>query len=92
MILKVKYDNIKHDHKPLEQQHEGDSGFDVRANMSGIIKPGEIILVKTGIYLEIEDGYEVQVRPRSGLALKQGVTICNAPGTIDAKNLISHMC
>ena len=82
--LGVKYVNIIHDKKPLDRQHDGDSGFDVRANESGIIKPGEIRLVHTGIYLEIQPGYEVQVRPRSGLALKQGVTICNAPGTIDA--------
>ena len=82
--LGVKYVNIIHDKKPLDRQHDGDSGFDVRANESGIIKPGEIRLVHTGMYLEIQPGYEVQVRPRSGLALKQGVTICNTPGTIDA--------
>lgn len=84
MTLGVKYVNITHGEKPLERQHDGDAGFDVRANESGIIKPGEIRLVHTGIYLEIQPGYEVQVRPRSGLALKQGVTVCNTPGTIDA--------
>jgi dUTP pyrophosphatase len=84
MTLGVKYVDITHSEKPLERQHDGDAGFDVRANESGIIKPGEIRLVHTGIYLEIQPGYEVQVRPRSGLALKQGVTICNTPGTIDS--------
>ena len=84
MTLGVKYVDIVHNEKPLDRQHNGDAGFDVRANESGIIKPGEIRLVHTGIYLEIQPGYEVQVRPRSGLALKQGVTICNTPGTIDA--------
>lgn len=84
MTLGVKYVDIIHNEKPLDRQHDGDAGFDVRANESGIIKPGEIRLVHTGIYLEIQPGYEVQVRPRSGLALKQGVTICNTPGTIDS--------
>ena len=84
MTLGVKYVDIVHNEKPLDRQHDGDAGFDVRANESGIIKPGEIRLVHTGIYLEIQPGYEVQVRPRSGLALKQGVTICNTPGTIDS--------
>jgi dUTP pyrophosphatase len=84
MTLGVKYVDIVHNEKPLDRQHDGDAGFDVRANESGIIKPGEIRLVHTGIYLEIQPGYEVQVRPRSGLALKHGVTICNTPGTIDS--------
>ena len=92
MKLKALYKGVFHNYNPLERQHEGDSGFDVRANESGIIKPGEIKLIHTGIYLDIEEGYEVQVRPRSGLALKNGITILNAPGTIDAKNLMYHMC
>ena len=83
VVLKVKYVDIKHDKNPLERQHEGDAGFDVRANESGIIKPGEIRMVHTGIYLETERGWEVQVRPRSGLALKNGITVFNTPGTID---------
>jgi len=49
-----------------------------------IITPGEIKLIPTGISLAIPDGYEAQVRPRSGLALKKGISIVNAPGTIDA--------
>ena len=48
------------------------------------IAPGQRIAVPTGVYLEIPEGYEAQVRPRSGLALKHGVTVLNAPGTIDA--------
>lgn len=63
---------------------EGSAGADIMANESGLIKPGEIKLVKTGIFLEIPEGYEAQVRPRSGLALKYGVTVLNAPGTIDS--------
>jgi dUTP pyrophosphatase len=84
MTLGVKYVDIAHGEKPLDRQHDGDAGFDVRANESGIIKSGEIRLVHTGIYLEIQPGYEVQVRPRSGLAIKNGVTVWNSPGTIDA--------
>jgi dUTP pyrophosphatase len=48
------------------------------------VNPGERVLAKTGLYVEIPIGYEIQVRPRSGLALKQGITVLNTPGTIDA--------
>ena len=62
------------------------AGLDVRANHSESIelKPLARVLVKTGLFLEIPEGYECQVRPRSGLALKKGITVLNSPGTIDA--------
>ena len=62
------------------------SGFDVRAQLSAPVqvKPGERVLVPTGLSFEIPAGYEVQVRPRSGLAWKNGITMVNSPGTIDA--------
>lgn len=62
------------------------AGVDLRANLSEniILKPLERALVKTGLFLEIPSGYEAQVRPRSGLALKQGISVLNSPGTIDA--------
>ena len=62
------------------------AGLDLRAflNEKVFLEPGERKLINTGLYLEIPDGYEAQVRPRSGLALKNGVTVLNAPGTIDA--------
>jgi len=62
------------------------SGMDVRAAVEEpvTLRPGEITLVPTGLRVAISPGYEVQVRPRSGLALKSGVTIVNTPGTIDA--------
>ena len=62
------------------------AGSDVRANISEAItiKPLERVLVPTGLYVEIPQGYESQVRPRSGLSAKFGVTVLNAPGTIDA--------
>lgn len=62
------------------------AGMDLRANIDGeiMLKPMERALVKTGLYLEIPVGYEAQIRPRSGLAIKKGITIVNSPGTIDA--------
>lgn len=62
------------------------AGMDLRANINEAISllPQERILVKTGLHLEIPQGYEAQVRPRSGLALKNGITVLNSPGTIDA--------
>lgn len=65
---------------------EGASGADVRAEIAEeiVIAPGESKLIPSGIFAEIPSGYEIQVRPRSGLALKHSVTILNTPGTIDA--------
>lgn len=62
------------------------SGMDVCAAVEQplTLQPGDIRLVPTGIYVSIPPGYEIQVRPRSGLALKHGLTIVNAPGTIDS--------
>lgn len=62
------------------------AGMDLRANLNEAItlKPLERILVPTGLFIELPQGYEAQVRPRSGLALKKGITVLNTPGTIDA--------
>ncbi len=62
------------------------AGMDIRANIDSplTIKPFERALIKTGLYLEIPIGFECQVRPRSGLAFKKGLTVLNSPGTIDA--------
>ena len=62
------------------------AGMDLRANLSEsrILKPLERSIVGTGLFIELPIGYEAQVRPRSGLAAKQGITVLNAPGTIDA--------
>ncbi|MCD7952339.1 MAG: dUTP diphosphatase [Synergistaceae bacterium] len=62
----------------------GSSGMDIRANEAAVIKAGERGCVGTGLYLEMPEGCEAQVRPRSGLALKHGVTVLNTPGTIDS--------
>ncbi|MEF3191008.1 MAG: dUTP diphosphatase [Campylobacterales bacterium] len=60
------------------------AGFDLHAIHDELIRPGERKLIRTGLACAIEEGYEVQIRPRSGLALKHGITVLNAPGTIDA--------
>ncbi|MCB4203580.1 dUTP diphosphatase [Deferribacterales bacterium Es71-Z0220] len=67
-----------------EYATDGAAGADLKSAEDGVIKPGEVKLVKTGLFLEIPEGYEGQVRPRSGLALKFGVTVLNSPGTIDS--------
>lgn len=67
-------------------QTPGSSGFDIRAQVSSdvIIEPGQRRLVSTGLEFEIPQGFELQVRPRSGMALNHGITVLNTPGTIDA--------
>jgi dUTP pyrophosphatase len=62
------------------------AGLDLRANLTESItlKPSGRTLVKTGLFIELPEGYEAQVRPRSGLAYKKGITVLNSPGTIDA--------
>ncbi|WP_276500856.1 dUTP diphosphatase [Terrimonas pollutisoli] len=64
----------------------GSSGMDIRANLDTekILKPLERALIPTGLFMEIPVGYEVQIRPRSGMAIKHGITCLNTPGTIDA--------
>ena len=62
------------------------AGMDLRANLekSIVIKPFQRLVVKTGLFISLKQGYEAQIRPRSGLALKKGITVLNSPGTIDA--------
>lgn len=62
------------------------AGMDIRANIDNpvVLKPGKRVLVNTGIYMEIPVGFEAQIRPRSGLAIKYGITVLNSPGTIDS--------
>ncbi len=67
-------------------QTAGASGFDVRAQMEEALTlaPGERVLVPTGLAFEVPEGYELQARPRSGWAIKEGISLVNSPGTIDA--------
>lgn len=64
----------------------GSSGFDLRANLDEpiTIQPHSVKIIPTGLYFEIPDNFEIQVRPRSGLAAKNGITVLNTPGTVDA--------
>ena len=68
----------------LWRAHENDAGWDLRALHSGFVEPGHIKLVGTGLRIQVPPGYEAQIRPRSGLAAKHGISVVNAPGTIDA--------
>ncbi|MBN2041266.1 MAG: dUTP diphosphatase [Spirochaetes bacterium] len=69
-----------------EYKSSGSSGADLRARLDSpeTIDPGQIKLIPTGIFMEIPEGYEAQIRPRSGLALNHGITLLNTPGTIDS--------
>lgn len=69
-----------------EYATEGSAGMDIRAHLAGTVslQPLERTLVPTGLYIELPEGYEAQIRPRSGLAVKQGITCLNTPGTIDS--------
>jgi dUTP pyrophosphatase len=74
-------------HQPLPQYATPlSAGMDLRANLEApvVLKPMERKLIPTGLYIALPPGFEAQVRPRSGLALKKGITVLNAPGTVDA--------
>jgi len=73
-------------HQLPEHKTAGSAGVDLTANLQSPITlgPGEFTLVKTGLFIAVPEGYEAQVRPRSGLAFKHGITVLNSPGTIDA--------
>ena len=78
---------INKGHQPLPTYATAQSaGMDLRANVEApqILKPMERKLIATGLYIALPEGYEAQIRPRSGLALKHGITVLNTPGTIDA--------
>ena len=83
----MKIQVINKGHQPLpEYATEQSAGMDLRANIDEpiVLKPLERRLIPTGLYIALPKGYEAQVRPRNGLALKKGITVLNAPGTIDA--------
>jgi dUTP pyrophosphatase len=83
--LKVKFINKSNNPDPTYEK-EGDSGFDIRAFLDKTIEiePGNRALIPTGLYFEIPTGFELQVRSRSGLALKNGIMVLNSPGTVDS--------
>jgi dUTP pyrophosphatase len=78
---------INHSTNPLPAYAtSGSSGMDIRANLEEPRTVGSLerVLIPTGLFIEIPDGYEAQIRPRSGLAIRQGITCLNSPGTIDS--------
>lgn len=81
MILKIK--KIHEDAITPKYAHNDDSGMDLFSIEEKIIKPNETVLIKTGIQIELPENTEAQIRPRSGLALKNSITVLNTPGTID---------
>lgn len=83
IIMKVKVKNTT-DFELPKYETENSYGMDVRANTQTTIPPNSWKLILTGLFVEIPSGEEIQVRPRSGLALKHGVTVLNSPGTIDS--------
>ena len=87
-VLRIKRSDWADTTLPLPSyETAGAAGMDLRADLRGgsvTLAPLERALLPTGLLMEIEQGYELQIRPRSGLALKQGITLLNAPGTIDS--------
>lgn len=85
MIIDVKIINTSNNDLPAYSTLQS-AGMDLRAYLTEpvTLMPGERKLIGTGLYIALPEGYEAQIRPRSGLALKNGITVLNAPGTIDA--------
>lgn len=83
--MQVKITN-KSKHDLPKYETAGSSGMDIRANIDAVVslKPLQRALIKTGLFLEMDPSIECQIRPRSGLALKKGLTVLNTPGTVDA--------
>jgi len=85
MSLEIKIINTSNNPLP-EYSTVLSAGLDLRANLKDeiILKPLQRVLIPTGLFIELPEGYEAQIRPRSGLAYKHGITVLNSPGTIDA--------
>lgn len=84
-MIELKVKNSSKNELP-EYKTQGSSGFDLRSNLNRklTIMPGKRAIVPTGLFMDIPEGYEIQIRPRSGLAAKYGITVLNSPGTIDS--------
>lgn len=80
----VKVEKLRDDIELPKYTRDGDAGMDVRAAEEVILQPGETKIIPTGLRLAIPNGYEIQIRPRSGLSLKTGLRLPNSPGTIDS--------
>jgi dUTP pyrophosphatase len=82
--LEIEIQKINPEAKLPAYAHRGDAGVDLYSVVDRVLQPGERALIPTGLKMAIPEGYEGQVRPKSGLALKHGVTVLNTPGTVDA--------
>lgn len=80
--ITINYVN-KSDNKEPEYAYSTDSGFDLRSNVDITLQPLERSLVPTGIFIDVPERHEIQVRPKSGLSIKRGLTVLNTPGTVD---------
>ena len=83
-MIKIKIQKISNDAIIPRYAHDTDTGMDIYSTEEIVILPNHRCLVPTGIKVEIPKGYEIQIRPKSGLAIKHGITILNTPGTIDS--------
>ncbi|MBS3097218.1 dUTP diphosphatase [Candidatus Woesearchaeota archaeon] len=83
-MIQIKVKKIKDNAIIPSYAHDGDAGVDLYSTEDYLLKPGERVLVSTGIKIAIPKGYEAQTRPKSGLALNKGLSIANTPGTIDS--------
>ncbi|MDA8131158.1 MAG: dUTP diphosphatase [Elusimicrobia bacterium] len=82
--LEITVQKLHPDVKTPGYAHHGDAGVDLYSTIDRTLNPGERALIPTGLKMAIPEGYEGQVRPKSGLALKHGITVLNTPGTVDA--------
>ncbi len=82
--MELRFKRVRPEGALPSAHHEGDAGLDLRTAIDATVKPGERIMVPTGVAVAIPDGHAGLVLPRSGLASKQGLTLANAPGLIDA--------
>ena len=83
-MLPVKIKLLHKDAVIPEYAHLGDSGVDLRSMADYTLNPGQVVLIDTGVAVQFENGYEAQIRPRSGLATKRKLTVINSPGTVDS--------
>ena len=83
-MAKIRIKKIRDNAVTPRYEHDGDAGMDLYAVEDSVLHPGERKLIPTGFQVEVPKGYEMQVRPKSGLALKHGITVLNTPGTVDS--------
>ncbi len=83
-MAKIRIKKIRDNAVTPHYEHDGDAGMDLYAVEDFTLRPGQRELIPTGFQVEVPKGYEMQIRPKSGLALKHGITVLNTPGTVDS--------